>query len=400
MAIRLLLNFVAISIAALAFPGCQGDLEPLRASLQDGLTHPGMPGGNFSSRPEHSPPSPPMSAHAVAAAPSPIAVGALAPACSDTVVQQIITPITLDSSPVRLMCSARLPANAVVTRQVVFEGSAANGASLDCNGGRLVGRGREGDKEPVVVRSIRTGSSWDRPNGIVVRNCKIAGSVRIYGMGRNGEAEAVRLSSLNANHTERAQSAAPTNVTFDRVEITGAGGVRFYVSPGVTKATLTDSIIEGTSTSAVIYLDAESGGTRIANNTFRVRTKNREVIAIDGSAYNNIEGNRFEFADNGGVFAYRNCGEGGTIRHQSPQFNKIENNTFSMNGSDDPAVWLNSRNGNRSYCFLDPDHPFGSSLTSLDLAQNNVVSGNTVRGDRGDAFRNSDPTNIVVDNSQ
>jgi parallel beta-helix repeat protein len=305
-----------------------------------------------------------------------------------------------DTTPVKITCSVKLPKDAVVTRQVIFEGDAASGSTLDCNGGRLEGVGQKGDKESVVVRSKRQGDNWSRPNGVTVRNCQIAGGIRIYGLGRNGEGEAVKQSSMNRDHTRYAQSAAPTNVTFDRVRIKGAGGVPLYVSPGATRVSLTNSRLEGTSSSVAVYLDAESAGNKITNNVFDLATKSREVIAIDGSAYNDITGNTFNNARNGGIFLYRNCGEGGTIRHQAPQFNRIEQNTFTMNGSGEPAVWLNSRNGNRSYCFRDPAHPFGSSLTSMDMAQNNSVENNNIRAARGEPIRNSDPSNKIGNNSE
>jgi parallel beta-helix repeat protein len=387
--------FFLIILTAL-LPSCQGDLEPLQSSLRAGLMQQGTTG-------EKSQPSPrPESIPAQPAAPEPprVSTPALAPVCPDSVIQQIVTPASQDQSPVKLTCSVKLPLNALVTRQIVFEGSAANGAVLDCDGGRLQGTAQKGDREAIVVRSIQSGLSWDRPVGVNVVNCLIDGSVRIYGMGRNGEANWVKQSSKNKTHTIDAQAAAPSNIRFERVTISGRDGVPFYVSPGVTNVTLTNSAINGASTSVGIYLDAESAGMQITNNSFGIRTKTREVIAIDGSAHNTITGNRFDNAGNGGIFAYRNCGEGGTIRHQAPSFNRIENNSFSMAGSNNPAIWLNSRNGNRSYCFQDPSHPFGSSLTPMDMAQNNIVENNKATGGRGDAFRNADPSNTFIGNSQ
>nr|WP_105384745.1 hypothetical protein [Neorhizobium alkalisoli] len=206
---------------------------------------------------------------------------------------------------------------------------------------------------------------------------------------------------MNADHTKFAQLAAPSKVAFDRVHIVGSGGVPFYISPGVTNVTLSNSTIEGTSTSAAIYLDAESAGAKIVDNVFNIKTEGRELIAVDGSAYNEISGNKFGNVRNGGIFAYRNCGEGGTIRHQTPQFNRIQGNTFTFSGrANAPAVWLNSRNGNRSYCFSDPGHPFGSSLSPMDFAQNNVVEGNVATSAGSEAFRNSDPTNRISGNSE
>jgi parallel beta-helix repeat protein len=317
--------------------------------------------------------------------------------CADDLVSALLAP---DTSPVKITCSVTLPAGAVVSRQVLFEGDAVSGSTLDCNGGRLMGEGPKGDSGSVLVKSKQQRGTWSRPNGVTVTNCEIIGGVRIYGLGRNGEAENVKQSSVNRDHTAFAQSAAPTNVIFDRVHIKSSGGSPFYVSPGATRVSLTNSRIEGKSSGTAIYLDAESANNRIVNNTFDIATKSREIIAVDGSADNEISGNTFNAAANGGIFLYRNCGEGGTIRHQAPQHNRIEGNIFKMGGGKSPAVWLNSRNGNRSYCFIDPAHPFGSSLTSRDLAQDNTVENNSIIGARDKAIRNDDPSNRVNRNSQ
>jgi hypothetical protein len=378
---------------AMMLTACQSDLAPLTSGLQQSFLQP----GSGTSRPAPTTSQPAVQQPAVPA-PAPVTASSPAGACSSDVVQQLLTPASSDPSPIKLNCSAKLSAQSVVTRQVIFEGSAASGSSLDCGGGRLEGTASKGDKDAVVVRSRDTGGAWSRPVGVTVRNCQITNGVRIYGLGRNGEAKAVKQSSLNANHTAFAQASAPSGVTFDGISFTGSGGVPFYVSPGVTNVTLANSQFTGTSSSVAVYLDAESAGAKITNNTFDLSTKSREQIAIDGSAHNTITGNKFNRASNGGVFVYRNCGEGGTIRHQAPQFNQIEKNTFVMNGGREPAVWLNSRNGNRSYCFTDPSHPFGSSLSSMDMAQNNVVDDNNAVGGGRDAFRNSDPTNRLSNN--
>ncbi len=395
------LPYLLVAISGPLLTACQSDLAPLASSLQLGTLQPGA--GPFIPRsadrpPQQDQPAPPP--QPAAPAPAPVASAPPAGSCSDSVVEKLLTPASQDPSPVKLSCSVQLPARSVVTRQVIFEGSNASGSTLDCGGGSLENAGPKGGKDAVIVRSKSSGQEWSRPVNVTVRNCDINGAVRIYGLGRNGEADAVRQSSMNADHTRFAQSAAPANITFDRVRITGSGGVPFYVSPGATNVALTNSTVRGTSTSVAVYLDAESAGARIANNTFDISTKSREIIAVDGSAHNDISGNRFNRASNGGIYLYRNCGEGGTIRHQAPQFNRIERNSFVMNGSRDPAVWLNSRNGNRSYCFKDPSRPYGSSLTSMDMAQNNTVDNNTASGASGDAFRNNDPTNRLSNNGR
>ena len=324
----------------------------------------------------------------------------VAPACSSEIIQQLLTPAAVDPTPVALACSAILPPDSTVSRQIVFEGSSASGSGLDCNGGLLEGTDLKRDREAVVIRSRKVGDTWSTPVGVTVRNCRIINGLRIYGLGRNADEQAVRLSSMNRNHTALAQAAAPSGIVLDHLRFTNSNWIPLYIGPGVTNVTLSNSQFTGTSTSTAIYLDAESGATTIVNNSFDLRSNPRELIAIDGSAYNIITGNRFNRASKGGIFAYRNCGEAGTIRHQAPQFNRIEKNIFDMNGSSKPAVWLNSRNGNRSYCFKDPSHPFGSSVTWLDLAKHNIVEDNKVVDGGRNAFRNDDPTNRLSRNGE
>lgn len=384
---------VPITLTALTvLPACSAaDLEPLKSNASGFLQSTVMPTA----------PSQTQTARQPKATPPQIAsADGRAQHCTPDVAAALLTPAAQDPTPVKLTCSVTLPPNAAITRQVIFEGSAASGALLDCSGGTVAGTASSGDKEAIVVRSRKTASGWDRPVGVIVKNCRIAGSVRIYGLGRNGEAAHVKASSLNANHTAFAQASAPSNTTFDRVEITASGPTPFYVSPGVTGTTLANSTLRGTSSSVAIYLDAESAGTKIRNNNFNIKSGEREQIALDGAAYNEISGNRFQNVKSGGIYAYRNCGEGGTIRHQAPQFNVITNNTFEMSGLlNAPAVWLNSRNGNRSYCFQDPSHPFGSSASPLDFAQNNTVEGNQSPGATIDPYRNNDPSNRVSGNN-
>jgi len=383
---------VPITLTAIAIlPACSAtDLEPLKSNAS----------GFLQSTVMSTAPSQAQTARQPKATPPRIASAPTAQPCASETTQALLTPFSQDPTPVRLNCRVKLPPNSTITRQVLFEGSAASGAALDCSGGTASGTALKGDKEAILVRSVETPNGWDRPVGITVRNCNITGAVRMYGLGRTGEGAKVKASSMNANHTAFAQSVAPSNITFDRVEITASSTTPFYVSPGVTGATLSNSTLKGTSASAAVYLDAESAGARIVGNTFSIKSGEREQVAIDGSAYNEISGNRFLNVKTGGIYAYRNCGEGGTIRHQSPQFNTITNNTFEMSGLlNAPAVWLNSRNGNRSYCFQDPSHPFGSSTSPLDFAQNNTVEGNRSPGATIDPYRNNDPSNRVSGNN-
>ncbi|WEX90900.1 right-handed parallel beta-helix repeat-containing protein [Sinorhizobium garamanticum] len=322
------------------------------------------------------------------------------PRCGEVVVTALLAS---GSEPISLTCSIRLSSANVITHPLVFEGSGASGSLLDCNGATLdvsAGRSRK-EKTAIVVRSRRTGSgTWDAPSGVTVRNCKIKGFVRVYGLGENANGEAMRLSSHNAHHTAFAQASAPKDVRVENVAFDAPGGIPFYVGPGVTGAALVDTRIGGTSTSVAVYLDAESANNNISNNLFTIATEKRELIAIDGSARNRITNNVFGQAENGGIYLYRNCGEGGVIRHQEPQYNQIIGNTFRYRSLYflKPAVWLNSRNGKRNYCFKDPAFPFGSSASNLDLARHNVVRGNKLQGGPRDLIRNDDPTNDIGGN--
>lgn len=297
----------------------------------------------------------------------------------------ILKPATEDSRSADLSCDLTLSKGDVITRQIVIAGRRASGLTLDCKGATLDG----GDKRPnagrdmILIRSrgeTPEEMARDRPTDVTIRNCQVIGSIRIHGLGTNGEAKRVNASSKRDGHTQRAQAAAPADILLDRVTLTGTGRIPLYLSPGVTGVTLRRSVIAGTSKGTGIYLDAESARNVIEDNEIRVKTRNREQLAVDGSAYNRIGGNRFSALEHGGVFLYRNCGEGGTVRHQPPTGNEITGNTFFYRSSltTYPAVLLGARNGDSSYCEADAGHPFGSSLDDGDHADGNRVTRNRI----------------------
>ena len=233
--------------------------------------------------------------------------------------------------------------------------------SIDCEG-KVYNRGK--------VTELQITAS-----NVTIRRCKINGSIRTIGLGRNGEAVGVKESSVSLGHTARAQATAPRNVALYRLIITGHGRTPLYLGPGTTSLTMVDSTINGRSDSAVIYLDAESGSNIIRNNTISITSAPREIIAIDGSADNQILTNTIKQAPNGGIYLYRNCGEGGTVRHQAPQNNFIAGNTINNTGG--YGIWLGSRDGGRLYCSDDAGFSFGSSKDDGDFADNNTVRDNT-----------------------
>lgn len=329
------------------------------------------------------------------------AVIAPAAACSPDKVREVTAAATAAKPEVVLDCSLTLPANAApISKRVVIQGSAGSGVTLDCAGAHI--KPTFPGAPSLFIRSVlKPDGTWDRPQAVTVRGCTVEGSVRVTGMGVNGEAAAVRESSHQAGHTARAQAAAPTNIALSQVHIIGSGTIPLYVSPGGTRVSLTDSRITGTSASVAIYLDAESARNVIRNNVISVSTSGREQIAVDGSAYNEIVANHFGSLSNGGIYLYRNCGEGGTVRHQSPVHNGIVANVFYYNHylGWNPSVWVGSRNGWRSYCEDDAGYPFGSSVSNLDYAKYNVLAQNQIYKLSTDLMlRFGSEPNTLVDN--
>ena len=252
-------------------------------------------------------------------------------------------------------------------------GSAESGRMIDLKGGWL----NEGNLTELIIRSEEKEQGWDVPEKITIRNGRIRGSIRVFGLGVNGEAPKVRESSHRERHTARAQAAAPKGIVLEDLQIEADHRIPLYLGPGVTGVTVKNCTFTGWSASTTVYLDAESGGNRIEGCTFEVKS-GREVMAIDGSATNVITGNRFLQNPFGGIYLYRNCGEGGTVRHQTPQGNLIENNLFELKDLKPGSygIWLGSRQGRRRYCEEDAGYPFGSSIDNRDFADHNTVRGN------------------------
>ncbi|TMV45287.1 right-handed parallel beta-helix repeat-containing protein [Paenibacillus mesophilus] len=303
-------------------------------------------------------------------------------ACSASKLQDIVAPATSSNAFVRVDCKLNLKSSDVITKRLIYEGAGASNLTLNCNNAKLLGNNGVNDgKDMITVTSIQDGSTYSRPENIKISNCIVEGSIRVMGLGQNGEAESVLLSSRSSGHTARAQQAAPRNIEFNNLAIYSKNRVPLYFSPGVTYSKILNSSFKGTSGSVVVYLDAESAYNTIKNNEFNVTTKSREVIAIDGSANNLIINNKLTELGNGGIFLYRNCGEGGTIRHQTPSYNVISNNNFYYNKYDGklPSIWLSSRDGARNYCEHDKGYTFGSSESNLDHASSNIISNNKVQ---------------------
>lgn len=300
---------------------------------------------------------------------------------------------------------------------ITFEGAKWNGMILDCKGADL------GSALNIASAKINA-RTYSAPKNIQIRNCRV-GSIQVYGMvkgvsGGTDPAEFRSSSRQDELHPLRAQSWAPSNITFDNFEIYARGISSFYLSPGVSYVTLRNSKIVADrkedglpyqSAHSVVYFDAESSHNTFQNNTIDVPTAYREVMAIDGSSYNKVTGNKFKRYDHGGVFIYRNCGENGVVRHSKPMFNHIINNSFESSNTVNnlPAVYVSARTlrasaGLRSECPLDRQDDgtpfsFGSSIDDRDRAIYNVVADNKVTGRSSEsAYKSVESPNYIADN--
>jgi hypothetical protein len=232
-----------------------------------------------------------------------------------------------------------------------------------------------------------------RKSNSVVRNCRIEGDVRVWGLVRSLNPGTLRERSYEDGYVDYVRANAPTNVLLEDVTIVGSGTIPLYVAPGVTFTTIRRVTIEGSSVSTMVYLDAESHGTTIEDSTIDATDAGREAIAIDSSDSNVIRRTTIHHS-HGGIYLYRNCGEGGTSRITTPSENEITDNTFDGDGR--VAVWLGSRDGMRCYCGEDAEGSYGSAKSDMDHARFNTVTGNELNDQDTRAGSSSVP-NILDD---
>lgn len=336
---------------------------------------------------------------------------------------EVIEPASSINKSVHLLCDLELDGSEVITKKIIIEGSSASNISINCNNAQLNGGNGtiNSGQDMIEVRSKRylkdselvqnypnydSQYAWSVPSGIKIENCRIKGSVRLWGMGKNGEEEDVRYSSTFSDHPLRIRNNAPSYVKLDNVTIDGTGRIPLYIAPGVNNVHVSNSNIKGKSVSVGVYFDTESSHNIIENSTIQTKTDSRELIAIDGSSHNKLFNNYLSSLNNGGIYFYRNCGEGGTVRHTPPEHNQIINNIFyykSYWGWED-AIYLGSRNGLRTYCNDDSGYSFGSSISNYDYARYNVIAQNQVfkfdPDDMIDEGRNTDSPNYYFENKK
>lgn len=307
---------------------------------------------------------------------------AITPDCSPTDIQELTATPTSETQTYVLGCNAFLSSSVTIRKRIIISSSYV---TLSCADATIDNRGfpwYDENLDAIEIASTYNALSdtWTRPHDVNVSRCHVEGSVRIYGMCMNGQdCEAQRISSASPGHTQRARDRAPTNITLDNMRITANHRTPVYFGPGVTYSSLTNSIIDGTGVKGDLYLDAESAYNRIKSNQFLMNTGG-PVISIDGSSDNTIIDNYLSSLDMGGIYLYRNCGEAGTVRWNTPSNNTIINNVFYYNSYNGPnrSIYIGSRGGTQSYCSEDNYSPYGSGSDNRDLATGNVVAQNQI----------------------
>lgn len=320
-----------------------------------------------------------------------------APPCRDDKTDSVRAKATEAAPEIFIDCSLTLPrprlpnVRLVITKRLVFEGPSASDAIVECNGATINGGPRTFNFDPrfagtmVEIRSKEVKDSttgagtgrWLRPENITLRNCNIIGSVIVFAFS----------GSVPENTTDTVRffrSSAPRNIVFDNVTITGLGLPcaelstscnLLYLHGGVSFFEMRNSEIKGvTSEKAVnVYLDDMSFRNTFRNNIIHAATKSREVMALDGSSENVIINNRFGVSNHGGIYLYRNCGEGGSRRLGTPSSNTIVNNVFFHHMFTSPSIHVASRNGRSTKTVPCPPKFFDSARFNV-VMQNQIIS--------------------------
>ncbi|MBX2883796.1 MAG: hypothetical protein KTR32_27835, partial [Granulosicoccus sp.] len=166
--------------------------------------------------------------------------------CSREFIASMCTPANSLDAEVQLNCSVdfkvmdcQMAAGRpnVISKRLRLAGASASNLVVDL-AGALIDSGsgtynhRRGDI--VEVASVPLGNNeWSVPRNTMFRNAKIEGSLRVYGLGKNGEAARVKASSYNETHIEYVRKNAPSDITLESLDIKGYGRTPVYFSPGV-----------------------------------------------------------------------------------------------------------------------------------------------------------------------
>ena len=250
--------------------------------------------------------------------------------------------------------------------------------SIDCNGATL--DGQQNLKNGLLI------NSQGKPlKNITITNCRI----------KNFKSQGILITSGIPDYKKTTDHQinydnSPSNITIENSQIVDTGGVGVFLNSYVTNATIKNSEILR-SKGVGIYLEQSSRNNKILNNTIKdngepngPKAGQREGLAIDSSAQNLIEGNKFISNVAGGIFLYKNCGEQfskgkSVIRWQHSNDNIIRNNSFT---DEKTGIWVASRqsaNLQKSDCGdkpLDSEGKYYQDYADHNTIENNVFCRN------------------------
>src|SRR5690606_27352842 len=117
-----------------------------------------------------------------------ISIAANNAGCSAQKLQEILQPASEQQPSVVINCSITLPANARISKQLIFEGSEAVNLVFDGNGAEINAL----FAKPAILITSKLDAqtkTWQVPHHLSIKNAKIIGALRIHGMAANGEQE-------------------------------------------------------------------------------------------------------------------------------------------------------------------------------------------------------------------
>lgn len=305
-----------------------------------------------------------------------------------------------DAPSIGVLCT--LPANGHLTGKVDLNpGCIYNqgilitdgNTDVDCRGSVLDGQGQR--PFGVFVNSKGAPIANISIKNCIVRNFAKTGVLVTSGVPQN---------ALSSNHDVN-YSKSPSHVVFEKLTIENSGGAGVYINDYVQGTVLRDSIVRH-SGAAGVYLEEGSRSSSLIGNLIegngvsQFSDVRREGLAIDSSAHNVIQGNRFINNAAGGIFTYKNCGEkfssgNSVIRWQHSDNNTIKNNFFA-----EPliGVWVASREGKDLSRWDCGDKSVDSSgMYYNDFSNGNLIEANKFCGSKV-AIRVSGDDNKITDN--
>lgn len=270
----------------------------------------------------------------------------------------------------RLSGDIELHSNCTYPQGIIVTESNTN---IDCKGATL--DGKHSKKIGILISS--EGRSL---KNVSVKNCTVKNFSQVGVLVTSEIPNYKRSNDHEKNYNE-----TPANITLDNLNVLSNDGAGVYFHSYVSNSTLKNSRIEKSKAEG-IYLDQSSRGNRILENIIKnngeldgPNSGQRVGLAIDSSAKNLVESNKFVGNFGGGIFLYKNCGENfskgmSVIRWQHSNENIIKNNSFD---GEKIGIWIASRqssNLQRKDCGDKSLDVEGKHYQ--DFADNNTITGN------------------------